>query len=367
MTTYYIIFFIISTCALFEIKQVRKNQRFILLIHLVVLLSIIAGFRYQEGALDFEVYKEAYSDIYLNGLNYNKYTSSAALFEPGFVFILFLCSLFSSSPHLGFLTIALIAIGINLKCYYTYSPKFFLFATLFYFIHTFLLRDMTLIRSGVAAAFVLYSIRYIETRQLKKFMFTIFIAMTFHLASGIFIFTYFFYKKRWERNTWVYIIILCLIIAYIMPFGRLIQLLPKTGVLTRITNYTWMLESAPLGVLTNPTVLKQLFFTFISLKYYEVLNKKIPHFNVLLVPYMISVCWLMVWNDFPIIAARLATFFSVTEILIIPSILVLVNKQSRPFLAYLLILLALLILFMNGNHHLKNVPGLLPYKFVLFN
>ncbi len=343
--------------------EVRKRQRVVVLFLVGVILTVFAGWRYQPGAQDFEEYCRSYLDIVENGLNKTQYSSSAGIFEPGFVFTFYVCSFISESPHWGLLVIAALAVGINLSCYRAYSPGFFLFATLFYFIHTYILRDMSLIRSGVAAAIMLYALRYVERRQVWRFLGMGLVAMSFHLASVIFLVVYPFYRLNWSRKTWTVVVICSLVIAYVMPFGRLLSSLPAVGVLSRVANYTWMIGGQSLGVLTNPTVLKQLFFVSLSLMYYETLSTKIPHFKVLLVPYVMSVCWLMVWNDFPIVSGRMATFLSVTEVLIMPLPLALVNRRSRLLMGGLLVLLAGLILYMNGNYYLSDVPGLLPYRF----
>ena len=74
----------------------------------------------------------------------------------------------------------------------------------------------------------------------------------------------------------------------------------------------------------------------------------------------------MVWNDFAIMAGRMATFLSVTEVLIIPQSLLLVKRSSQPIVASVLISLAFMILYLNGNYYMSDVPGLLPYRFAPF-
>ena len=146
----------------------------------------------------------------------------------------------------------------------------------------------------------------------------------------------------------------------------LLNALPKIGILARLSNYSWMIGSSKLGILTNPTVLKQLFFVGISLFFYRQLDQKVPMFRVLLTPYILSVCWLMVWNDFAIMAGRMATFLSVTEVLDLPQSLLLVKRSSQPIVASVLISLAFMILYLNGNYYMSDVPGLLPYRFAPF-
>lgn len=363
MSPFYIIFIFIALAAYSEVLPLSYRDRKYIVFFVVILLVVFSGCRFQIGAHDFEEYTNAYIDIVENGLDRKMYSSSALIFEPGFVFLLYVCSLFSSSPTWMMLVIAFISVGINIMCYKNYLPRFFLFAVLFYFIHTYLLRDMSLIRSGIGASIVLYSLRFIESGELKKFLGTIFVAMFFHLASITFIIVYPFYRFNWSRKIWIYIVLASLFVGIFFPLGHMLLNLPTHGALSRISNYSWMIGSSRLGVLSNPTTLKQLFFVLGSLIFYDKLMVKVPHFRVMLTPYILSVCWLMLWNDFAIVAGRMATFLSVTEVLIMPLPLLLVKKGSRPIVALTLIALAFTILYWNGNYYMANVPGLLPYRF----
>lgn len=362
MIPYYAIFLLIAIFAFFESFQASKRQRLIIHLGLAIVLIVFAGLRYQPLANDFQAYTNGIIDITKNGLNYSELEFSTTIFEPGYNLLVYIATLISFSPAFVFLVVASVAVGITMCCYVKYSPKYFILAALFYFIHTFVLRDMSLIRSGVAAAIGLYALRYIETRSLVKFVLTIIIAMSFHLASIVILLVYPIYHLNWRAKTWGYLVLGSLIIAYIMPFGKLLMLLPVSGIFARISNYSWMIGDS-LGVLTNPTILKQLFFVSLSIAYYKVLIQKIPNFKLMFVPYVMSVCWLLVWNDFPIVSGRMATFFSITEVIVIPSMLVLVTPKSRPILILLLILLAFMILYLNGSNYLGKVTGLLPYQF----
>ena len=366
MIPFYVIFAILAAASFCETLNLNVRQRKVVLFFLLIALVLFAGCRYQIGANDFEEYTRSYADVVKNGLNYSKYSSSAAIFEPGFVVTYFVCSFISPSPIWALCFIAFLGVGINILCYKQYSPRFFLFAVLFYFVHTYLLREMSLIRSGVAAAICLYSLRYVAKGLFNKFMLTLVIAMSFHLAAIVFVIVYPFYRFNWTPKTWGYIVVICLVSSYVFSAGMLLNALPKIGILARLSNYSWMIGSSKLGILTNPTVLKQLFFVGISLFFYRQLDQKVPMFRVLLTPYILSVCWLMVWNDFAIMGGRMATFLTVTEVLIIPQSLLLVKRSSQPIVASVLISLAFMILYLNGNYYMSDVPGLLPYRFAPF-
>ncbi len=370
MFPFYVIFILIATCAMLETFPVLGQQRKAILLILGVVLTLFAGLRYQPLAGDFQNYTEALIELHKKGLTARShYDSSARIFEPGFNLLLWLSgTLFGPRAWMGFLVIAAIAVGLNLSCYKRYSNSYFLFAVLFYFTHTYLLRDMSLIRSGLGAALALYSVRYVEREQFWRFVGTLVFASTFHLATLVFLLVYPVYKLRWSARTWGWIVLGCFVVGTIAPLGKLLMALPTGGIFRRIAAYAWMIGDSSRGILTNPTILKQLFFVGLSLWFYNTLAARISHFRALLVPYAISVCWLMVWNDFPIIAGRLATFFSVTEVIVLPSVaLSLITPRSRPLMGAVLVLLAFAILYMNGNLYLSGVEGLWPYRLAPIN
>jgi hypothetical protein len=81
-----------------------------------------------------------------------------------------------------------------------------------------------------------------------------------------------------------------------------------------------------LGLL-NPVLLKMLLVLSILFYNRVYLRKLIPYFDVLLISYTIGAFWLEVFNSFAILSARIATMFSNTEHVLIPSLL-LVNKHK---------------------------------------
>ena len=62
-----------------------------------------------------------------------------------------------------------------------------------------------------------------------------------------------------------------------------------------------------------------------------------------------SLCWLALWNDFPIISNRMATFFSITEVLLVPSFIYLVRRRSIPIVIGGIVFYAFLTLWLNIN------------------
>ncbi len=350
MTPYFVIFSLLAFFALIDAFDPPRRQKLLILFFCFVLLALFAGLR--AGGLDFDNYLQGFRDVERSGLDYTR-LNAARFFEPGYNFLAWITAVTTHSPTLLFLLVAAIATGLNLSCYKDYS-QYFLIAVLLYFVHTFLLREMMQIRAGLAAALCLYSLRMVEgrSRSLAKFLLIVAIAASFHLASVFFAVVYWVYHRDWGRRVWILIVAASLVVAYVMPLGRFLSNLPGGGGLQqRVTVYSWMIDR-PTGILTNPTILKQLFIAFVGLKYWDVLSEKVPRFKLLFIPILMSMCWLLVWNDFQIVAARIATFFSITEVLVIPAFLALFTPRSRPVVALGIVIYTFAVLYLHTQNSL---------------
>ncbi len=290
-------------------------------------------------------YKEGFEEVAHVGLDYTR-LNIAQFFEPLYNLTVYIITFCTTQPVFLFLIIAAIAVILNSRFYAKYS-EFFLLSLLLYFVHTFLMRETMQIRAGVAAGIVLWSLPFVTQQKPFKFLLLILCAMGFHLASGAFALIYPIYQWNLKNQVWKWLIGICLVIGILFPFGKLLTMLPGGALFQRIKNYSWMVEQGAPGILTNPTIIKQLFFSFICLKYWKTLDERVPYFRLLVTPLLVSVCWLVVWNDFAIIAGRIGTFFSITEVLVVPMLLYLVTPRSRPVMGLLLVLYALSTLSLN--------------------
>lgn len=84
------------------------------------------------------------------------------------------------------------------------------------------------VRTNAAAAICLYSIRFIERKDLKKFLFTILVALGFHFTSLIFIPAYYLYNKKMSIKTFLMAIIGVIFIE-IVGLNRIISLVGLLG------------------------------------------------------------------------------------------------------------------------------------------
>lgn len=340
MFPYFTIFFILALLACTSLLKIKHNQRTALFVLCILMLWLFAGLR-GAGFPDYSAYQMYFLDL-RQGI-----ISLIVATEPGFIVINTVIGWFTDDSVWLFLVMSLLAVSINLKCYRDYTPFYFI-AAMAYFSHTYLGRELMQIRAGVAAAIALYAYRFIVTSEFKKFFFWVVMAATIHLGSLCVLVVYPISKMRITRRMWYTILGICLLIGFVSPLGGWIRLLPQVEWLTRVQGYAEDSRySSDLGILTNPTLLKQLMLSFVGLRFFSVLSQKVWGYNVFLTSYLIATCWLILWNDFAILSARVATFFSVTEVVLLGSYTYLFEKNSRWIYLLWVILLTLTMLCLN--------------------
>ena len=348
MFPYYCIFCLLWGLSFFDCLQLKKGQKYSLYFGLYFLLACFAGLRLTSP--DYEAYK-----IYFELLDKSSFLNASEIAivatDWGFVLINKLIGIFTDDSLLLFLFMSFVSVGINLSCYKKYTPYFFT-AILFYFVHTFVAREMMQIRAGLACALCLYSVRFLVTKEIKRFLLTVLVAATIHLAALIFIVVYILVRIDFSKKTWILLLVISFAIGCISPLGQLLKMLPYMEGLERMQNYSdWEGYNKTLGVFSNPTVIKELVISSICLYYYDTLDRKVYAFKELLIIYLFSLCWLVVWNDFGIIAARIATFFSIGEVILLASLFNLFDYRSKYLYVLIVGASAFLILYLNILTH----------------
>lgn len=338
-----------------DLLPVKREQKLIMFLVSYIILVLFAGLRYFPNQQDFGEYSGTFTGMV-------KSPSFDYIFEPGYVLLMWLVSCFTDSYAVFFMIVASIAVGLNFAAIKRYMPRYLFLAILFYFVHTFIMREMGAIRAGLAAGICAYGgLQYVKQRRFLPYCLVTLFAMCFHLSAVAFFLVYPIYRCNWSPRTMLYLIILCIVIGTVMPIGKLMASLPMTASISRLAGYAKDLSSS-LGIWTNPTTLKQLVFSIAGLLFYKRIECEVPWFRIILVPYVISVCWLMLWNDFPIIAGRMAMFYSITEIFLVPCFLCIFTPLSRPIVLGILVLLAFAILYLNGITFLTPESGYFPYR-----
>ena len=363
MIPYFAIFAVLAVFSILDILDGGKEMKQRAFFLFFSFLFLFAAFR--AGDQDYQNYVAAFREAaYVDVLDKSAMEGTLIYFmEPGYRLLNKLLSLVTSNPLWIVALTAFVSLFLNFKCYREYSP-YFLLTVLLYFVHTFLLREMIQIRSGVACAICLYSVRYGLKGDVVRYLLLVVLAGLFHTISWAFLLVYPVYWSRLGRRTWGVLGGISLGVALFFPLGHLLALLPPIPVFEKILIYVAdSYYNQPLGVFTNPTMLKTLAVAGVGLYFYRSLGEQSKYFRLLFNMYMIGTCWLLLFNDFSIIAARVATLFTISEVILIPMFLSLLSQNFFHRLLFWSVLIVFCVATLSLNLYVGNV---LPYKLSLF-
>ena len=170
----------------------RKKNKFIIGAIAILLPCILAGFRYGVG-VDFLNYKHLYETY--SGMTFAEYLNYEHITEISAYFFSKIAALFNF-PQLFFILYAFFIYAPVAKIIMEREGKgetFFL--ALFFLLGSFS-TGLNIMRQVAAASILLYSLKYITDRNLKKFVFAVVIAAVFHVSAIIILPLYFIWNKR---------------------------------------------------------------------------------------------------------------------------------------------------------------------------
>lgn len=269
------------------------------------------------------------------------------------------------SVEVWFFLIAAATSFFNYQACKKISP-FIGLSLLCYFCHQYLYKDLTQIRNGISSAIGLWAMSaYVCDSENKKFAATIVVASLFHSAALVLFFVFFFKEKyvAFFLNKWIWVFLVS-IALYMVDITRVIAILASLSLLpVAIANYVNDTDfNMDVGLL-NPTTLKQVFIFLVYV--FVIAHKKTNKIDAKLAfIYLLSIVWLIVFSRFAIMAARVATFFSTVEILLVPRIISYTSGWQRLFLIIGIVVLYSLIFFVNVNYKNLYIDD---YKSIVFS
>lgn len=344
------IFFVFAISTVVEYVVHFNDQRSLKYLRLAFSLlaictyTIIAGFREVGFSPDDLNYLDIFSHS-INGGGGVKETTN----EPIFMFLNKFVGFFSTDVSNLFLLFAFFT-ALFTASSFLLSSKLTILSFTLYFSHVFLYRDMIQIRAGLSYSLAMFIIcYYLVYINKKRYVYPATILPGLIHTSGFLTLLVPFLSKLKYSVKLSLILLLFSFSLGLINFGKYItdalsffdfgsvQSAVNTYVLTKNQfNYE-------LGLL-NPTTLKQIFWLILfnyNFKYIKDDNGS----SLFMWMYTISTCILLLLNDYSTLAARLASFFSVSEFFLIPLLIVGARKKSLMFFGLaLLYCVAMLLL-----------------------
>ena len=285
--------------------------------------------------------------------NINKYNFSNI--EYGY-YILNRAVYFISDNYQFFLFIITAIIYFNLYFFLKNYSKHIRISLLLFILLGFFDNSLNLIRQLLGISIILYSYKYILSRNFIKFISIIILASFFHRTSLIFIFAYFLHKIPYKKNIWKYYILCIVIIYFVSSF--IFDFIKSTGL------YSSYFSSSDFGIQDSIKLAPLLNFVqyfSIILSSLLCLNRNDKKSYYLIILLMFGSFFTLMSFRFTQID-RLSFYYSIFTILLIPNIYI--NHKNKFTFYYLIFWISILIVRYCLVSFLRpEWSGVYPYKF----
>lgn len=329
---------------IFKQKASTKIVSYIFSIIAFTSMLVISGLRYYVGT-DYSTYKNIYDTI-------NTTDIESSVSEIGYYFLnKFIYTINSDSQMIfiatSFIILLLIFITVNKYCD-KFELALYLYITLFHFYASF-----NVIRQYIAIAITFYAVRYIIEHKFYKYLIAIIIASSFHTTAIIMIPFYFICKIKMDTREYLYgsIIGIISLLAFEKIFELCINLIPRYTEYKESVLFTYGSASA---VIVYGIIFIIIYMFRKSL--IELDDKNIIYMNFLFVSVLISILTIK-----GVLFARIAGFFNIYAIILIPNLVDLLKKKEKRIIYYSILCVGYLYCYLMLR---SNQGGVLPFRFV---
>ena len=338
MFTYIIvILFAILLSSFYKKDDNSKSIIFLFLSFLV--LFLFSGLRYNIGY--------DYSYTYVRLYNYLAMGYEISHYEPLFLLLnKFVFLVFDNVDFVflisSFLTIGIVYLAIKKQSSIVPLSIFLLIGSRFYFY------SFTQVRQYIAIAIFLYAIKYIETKNIKKYMILIIIASLFHKLALAYIPIYFLSNIRLTKKKYITLSILSILVG-----GLFIPLYSNLAT-HFFADYNFI--SINPDSISSVFIIIALFVWILTIFYYD--NIKENNYNNIYI-IMQLVLMFMIFSTYKITDSyRIVALFSYHTIFLIPNLIKSIKIKDMKFIVLFLIVL---LYSFSAILYLKNDTSMIPY------
>ena len=291
----------------------------------VIPFIIVSSIRYEVGT-DWYIYDQYFKAI-------NEGTNSFR--EPIFNWLNRAIHLFTNESQLLFVSVAMITLSFTFLAIYQQS-KYIPFSIILYFLSTAYFNSLNQLRQAIAMSIFLFAAKHIWTREWKKYVLWIIVAMGFHISALIYIPVYFLYGWRAEIK------------KHIVLFGAVLISLPILKVviiaLIKLTPYAWYFDSS---YSSNDFLIAGFLISLALLVFMEYYNYCGNTKDDMVFHFMVNMQWLsvvsLVCTAFVPQVSRISTALEIISILTIPKMVLLEKKRNQRIVIYCLMVLLLIL------------------------
>lgn len=320
---------------------IGKSSKFKLAVSFLLLL-IIGGFRDVSVGTDTKNY----------AMLFDSYGSDVSMMyhatEPLFLLIQFLVAKMGGGYEIMLLIIMAVILG-TIHFYAHLVSKSSLYVILSFFLLYFYFYSFNTMRQYMGMGFCLIAFYYLSKKKVKRYFLFIFIAFLFHATALVGLFAYILNKIKLNKKKQI----LLLSITFVVGLTPIVQqgmaftlhFLPEYL-------YQYILESEKTGA---GFPFSRFLLTSYAIALVALLKEKTLNVKLL----MLGICLLNLFDFQPVIG-RIAQYFTIIQIAIIPNISVLIkrkkNAKALKIASYIYMFVVWIYLLLN------NVAEIVPYK-----
>lgn len=358
MYPYIAIFAFISVFVFIEIicKDKYKSIVDLFFLYSTLLLVFFAGARAVGVGSD----DENYYNMFLSVPNFSEwiygefsYSFEKIWMEPGYVFFGSIFRSVSSEPVALFFPVAFLSVTIACYYYYKLSPYYFM-SLLLFFSHNFLYRDINQIRSAITCAIGLALISVIYKRKKIYTFILISLATLFHMVGIVYFVTFTFARISQYRKLHLYAILISVFLSVSGVLHFLINNINFIGIIsTKVSSYSTTEKYVNSVGLFDITNIKNMVVFSLTYFFWDMLSSKYNKFRICFTFFAFGVFWRIAFSEFGVLSARVATIFTITEVILIPMLVSIFKQKLIPviitvFYAFLMLYINLFI--KDGRH-----------------
>ncbi|PHV33377.1 hypothetical protein CSQ94_08900 [Janthinobacterium sp. BJB312] len=309
-------FFLFTLIAVFSFSRNETSR--VSFFALGILLFLFAAMRGEGVDRDYHGYLEYYDYVL---------ESEFKNVEPTFILIASLADRLFSSSLMIFFVYAFLGVGIKLYAINQITPHRNL-ALLVYYSMFFMLLEMTQIRVGVAAGFLLLCIRPILKRNLRQFLLFSCLAFAFHYSAIIIFPLYFLTGSSTSLKKYAWLMPVGLIMYYIgIDIFSTLKMLPIDLIRLKIENYTELAYFDPdINFLNFPYVMR-CCIAYVLYWHIDTLRRINPYISLLLKIYFLALFIFAAFASVPAISSRTSELLLIVEIVLLPNLVYLIKDR----------------------------------------
>lgn len=320
--TIYIVSFIITILLTYVIQKSKSKSiiKMVCIFLVIFIPSFVGGMRDFTIGTDVLIYGKDFFEQAVNCSSFMHYQNIVQT-DMGYAMLNFIVSRFTDNVNIFFLVSQLIINGLMFATIYNNRKKVPMWFSMLIYLTVYYCRTYNYMRQSFALAIILYSTKYIEKNDLKKYIIGILAAELFHPTAIFAISLYFLKYIANRKNRIIYEgMVLLIVVGISLNISNVLKILYQIGIVPeRYYAYTYRFVNSTGGYSVIDVIYRMIWIII-----YEIFGKKMRKED------SINNCYGMcLWLDLIfffcrtklVYADRISLYFGYTTILFIPKMI----------------------------------------------